>query len=40
MREDGLRAIHPPKFVPRTTESKHGNGLFKPIIEPNKANKT
>ena len=24
MREDGLRAIQPPKFVPRTTDSKHG----------------
>jgi putative transposase len=24
MREDGLIAIQPPKFVPRTTDSKHG----------------
>lgn len=24
MRKEGLRAIQPPKFVPRTTDSKHG----------------
>ena len=24
MREDGLRAIKPPKFIPRITDNKHG----------------
>lgn len=24
MRTEGLRAIQPPKFIPRTTDSKHG----------------
>ena len=32
MREDGLRAIQPPKFVPRTTDSKHGKRVCQNLL--------
>ena len=32
MREDGLRAIQSPKFVPRTTDSKHGKRVCQNLL--------
>ena len=32
MREDGLRAIQPPKFVLRTTDSKHGKRVCPDLL--------
>lgn len=32
MRTEGLRAIQPPKFIPKTTDSKHGKRVCENLL--------
>ena len=32
MRKEGLRAIQPPRFIPRTTDSKHGKRVCRNLL--------